>query len=95
MKEFIEFIAKHLVDKPEAVRVEETEENNKINFKLFVDDPETGKVIGKAGKTAKALRTLLTAIAAKEGKRAFLEIPDKINKQGSGDEPASEEAGEP
>jgi predicted RNA-binding protein YlqC (UPF0109 family) len=94
MKEFIEFIAKHLVDKPEAVRVEETEENNKINFKLFVDDPETGKVIGKAGKTAKALRTLLTAIAAKEGKRAFLEIPDKINKQGSGDEPASEEAGE-
>jgi predicted RNA-binding protein YlqC (UPF0109 family) len=94
MKEFIEFIAKHLVDKPEAVRVEETEENNKINFKLFVDDPETGKVIGKAGKTAKALRTLLTAIAAKEGKRAFLEIPDKINKQGGGDEPASEEAGE-
>ncbi|HLT24782.1 MAG TPA: KH domain-containing protein [Ignavibacteria bacterium] len=80
MKEFIEFIAKHLVDKPDAVRVEETEENNKINFKLFVDDPETGKVIGKAGKTAKAIRTLLTAIAAKEGKRAFLEIPDKINK---------------
>lgn len=94
MKEFIEFIAKHLVDKPEAVRVEETEENNKINFKLFVDDPETGKVIGKAGKTAKALRTLLTAIAAKEGKRAFLEIPDKINKQGDGSEAASEEAGE-
>lgn len=85
MKEFIEFIAKHLVDKPEAVRVEETEENNKLNFKLFVDDPETGKVIGKAGKTAKALRTLLTAIAAKEGKRAFLEIPDKINKQAEGE----------
>lgn len=85
MKEFIEFIAKHLVDKPEAVRVEESEENNKINFKLFVDDPETGKVIGKAGKTAKAIRTLLTAIAAKEGKRAFLEIPDKISKEGGDD----------
>ncbi|MCB0721816.1 MAG: KH domain-containing protein [Ignavibacteriae bacterium] len=93
MKEFIEFIAKHLVDKPEAVRVEETEENNKINFKLFVDDPETGKVIGKSGKTAKALRTLLTAIAAKEGKRAFLEIPDKINKQGDGGQ-SNDEAGE-
>ena len=84
MKEFIEFIAKHLVDKPEAVSVEETEEDNKLKFKLFVDDPETGKVIGKSGKTAKAIRTLLTAIAAKEGKRAFLEIPDKINKESEG-----------
>jgi uncharacterized protein len=92
MKEFIEFIAKHLVDKPDAVRVEETEENNKINFKLFVDDPETGKVIGKAGKTAKAIRTLLTAIAAKEGKRAFLEIPDKINKGEDGS--AGDESGD-
>ena len=81
MKEFIEFIAKHLVDKPESVRVEETEEADKIKFRLFVDDPETGKVIGKMGKTAKAIRTLLTAIAAKEGKRAFLEIPDKIVKE--------------
>jgi predicted RNA-binding protein YlqC (UPF0109 family) len=79
MKEFIEFIAKSLVDKPEAVQVEETEQNGKIRYKLFVEDAETGKVIGKAGKTAKAIRTLLTAVAAKNGRKASLEIPDKIS----------------
>jgi len=77
MKEFIEFIAKNLVDKPNAVVVEESEQNGKIKFRLFVDDSETGKVIGKSGKTAKAMRTLLTAVAAKNGKKALLEIPDK------------------
>jgi uncharacterized protein len=77
MKEFIEFIAKNLVDKPEAVVVEESEQNGKIKFRLFVQDEETGKVIGKAGKTAKAMRTLLTAVAAKNGRKALLEIPDK------------------
>lgn len=77
MKEFIEFIAKNLVDKPNAVVVEETEQNGKIKYKLFVEDLETGKVIGKSGKTAKAIRTLLTAVAAKNGKKALLEIPDK------------------
>jgi len=41
--------------------------------------PKTGKVIGKAGKTAKAIRTLLTAVAAKNGRKASLEIPDKIS----------------
>ncbi len=77
MKEFIEFIAKNLVDNPEAVVVEESEQNGKIKFRLFVQDSETGKVIGKSGKTAKAMRTLLTAVAAKNGKKALLEIPDK------------------
>ncbi|MGB9697644.1 MAG: KH domain-containing protein [Ignavibacteria bacterium] len=81
MKEFIEFIAKHLVDKPEAVNVEEvTNEENRVRFRLTVDDAEIGKVIGKSGKTAKAMRTLLTAIAAKKGLRATLEIPDKNRK---------------
>jgi len=46
MKEFIEFIAKNLVDKPNAVVVEESEQNGKIKFRLFVDDSEPGKVIG-------------------------------------------------
>ena len=77
MKDFIEFIAKRLVDKPDDVRVEESEEAGRIKFQLFVNEAETGKVIGKEGKTAKALRTLLTAIAAKEGKRCSLEIPDR------------------
>lgn len=82
MKEFIEFIAKHLVDNPEAVRVEEMrEDDNKIKFILHVEDSETGKVIGKMGRTAKAIRTLLSAIASKQGMKAYMEIPDKIKKE--------------
>ncbi len=77
MKEFIEFIAKHLVDHPENVLVEEkVQEDKKIIFSLKVSQDDIGKVIGKQGKTAQAMRTLLTAVAAKEGKRAILEIAD-------------------
>jgi predicted RNA-binding protein YlqC (UPF0109 family) len=77
MKEFIEFIAKFLVDDPESVVVEETiDQEKKINLTLRVKQEDVGKVIGKKGKTAIAMRTLLTAVAAKEGKRAMLEILD-------------------
>ncbi len=77
MKEFIEFIARHLVDNPDSVEVEENvPEEKKVVFSLKVQSDDVGKVIGKQGKTAQAMRTLLTAIAAKEGKRAILEILD-------------------
>ncbi|MCG6913127.1 KH domain-containing protein [bacterium BMS3Abin03] len=77
MKEFIEYIAKHLVDNPDKVEVEEkTPEDNKVVLSLKVQSDDVGKVIGKQGKTAQAMRTLLTAIAAKEGQRAILEILD-------------------
>lgn len=77
MKEFIEYIAKHLVDHPDQVEVEEkTPEENKVVLSLKVQSDDVGKVIGKQGKTAQAMRTLLTAIAAKEGQRAILEILD-------------------
>ncbi|MBD3410314.1 MAG: KH domain-containing protein [Ignavibacteriales bacterium] len=77
MKEFVEFIAKHLVDNPESVEVKlKSEEEHKISFTLEVGPEDIGKVIGKRGKTAQAMRTLLTAIAAKENKRAILEILD-------------------
>ena len=77
MKEFIEFIAKYLVDSPENVIVEETTvENRKVNLTLRVRKDDVGKVIGKKGKTAIAMRTLLTAIAAKDGKLAMLQILD-------------------
>jgi len=75
MKEFIEFIAKHLVDDPEAVVIrEKINEEKKIVFSLKVGPTDIGKVIGKKGKTALAMRTLLTAVAAKQGKRAILDI---------------------
>ena len=77
MKEFIEFIAKHLVDNPEGVEIDESvQEDKKIVLSLRVKADDVGKVIGKQGKTAQAMRTLLTAIAAKDGKRAILEIVD-------------------
>ena len=77
MKEFVEFIAKYLVDHPEGVAVNESmNEEKKYVLSLHVQSDDIGKVIGKQGKTAQAMRTLLTAIAAKEGKRAILEIED-------------------
>jgi predicted RNA-binding protein YlqC (UPF0109 family) len=77
MKEFVEFIAKHLVDSPEGVKIEESVPNdNTVELLLKVSPDDVGKVIGKQGKTAQAMRTLLTAIAAKEGKRAILKILD-------------------
>ncbi|MCB0273277.1 MAG: KH domain-containing protein [Calditrichaeota bacterium] len=74
MKDFVAFIAKHLVDKPEEVVVEEVEGERVTVYELRVGDGDLGKVIGKRGQTAKAIRTLLSAGAAKMGKRAVLEI---------------------
>lgn len=77
MKEFIEYVSKHLVDNPDGVEVSvKSTEDKKIVYVLQVSKDDIGKVIGKKGKTAQAMRTLLTAISAKEGKRAILEILD-------------------
>jgi len=77
MKEFVEYIAKHLVDHPDGVVVEEKAvEEKKLVLSLKVKPEDIGKVIGKQGKTAQSIRTLLTAVAAKEGKRAILEIQE-------------------
>jgi len=74
MKDFIEFIAKYLVDQPEAVDVKEVEGEKTTVYELRVGDGDLGKVIGRKGQTAKSIRTLLTAASAKRGKRAVLEI---------------------
>jgi predicted RNA-binding protein YlqC (UPF0109 family) len=75
MKEFIEFILKHLVDNPDKVSVEETTpDEHTIELKVRVDKNDIGKVIGKQGKTVIAMRTLLTAVGGKENHRAKLEI---------------------
>jgi predicted RNA-binding protein YlqC (UPF0109 family) len=77
MKEFVEYVAKYLVDYPDGVNVDEAvNEEKKHVLSLRVHSEDVGKVIGKQGKTAQAIRTLLTAVAAKEGKRAILEILD-------------------
>ncbi len=74
MKEFIEYIVKNLVDHPDEVKIQEIEGSRTTVYELRVAQGELGKVIGKEGKTAKSLRTLLAAVAARQGKRAVLEI---------------------
>jgi uncharacterized protein len=76
MREFLEYVARHLVDHPDAVAFAQEEKDNRIVFTLSVDPQDIGKVIGKKGRTAQAMRTLLSAVAAKEGRRAILEIND-------------------
>jgi hypothetical protein len=74
MKELIEEIAKALVDNPEDVSVNVLEGSQATVLELSVAKSDLGKIIGKQGRTAKAIRTLLNAASAKEKKRAVLEI---------------------
>lgn len=74
MKEFIEVIARALVDNPESVEVSDVEGEKTTVYELRVAPEDLGKVIGRKGQTAKAIRTLIAAVSAKKGKRALLEI---------------------
>ncbi|MCK4657202.1 MAG: KH domain-containing protein [candidate division Zixibacteria bacterium] len=74
MKEFIENIVRALVDNPDEVRLTEVLGSKTAVYELRVGPGDLGKVIGKKGQTAKAIRTIIAAISAKEGKRAVLEI---------------------
>ncbi len=76
VKELVEQIAKSLVDNSEAVRVGEREEDRKTVLELRVAEEDLGKVIGKQGRTARAIRTILTAASRKLGKEFFLEIQE-------------------
>ena len=75
MKELIEFIAKSLVENPDAVTISEEEgEDGSILVKLAAAQEDMGRIIGKQGRTAKAMRTLLNAKATRENRRATLQI---------------------
>ncbi len=74
MKSLVEQIAKALVDKPEEVSVAEVEGERTSVFELRVDKSDIGKVIGKQGNTARAIRTIISAAGTKLGKRCVLEI---------------------
>jgi len=74
MKEFIEFIVKHLVDKPDEVHITEIEGERTVVLELRVDSTDMGKIIGKRGQHANAIRTLLNAASKKTGRRVTLEI---------------------
>lgn len=74
MKQLIEYIAQALVDHPDQVEVKEIAGEKTLIYELRVGQGDIGKVIGKEGRTAKAIRAIITAAAMKIGKRAQLEI---------------------
>lgn len=75
-RELVEFMVKSLVDNPEDVQIKEIEGEKSTILELKVTKDDIGKVIGKHGRIARALRTVLNAAAAKTGKRVVLEILD-------------------
>ena len=74
MKELVEVIAKALVDSPSEVVVKETEDDSTINVELRVAPGDMGKVIGKQGRIAKAIRSVVKAASSKDNKRVNVEI---------------------
>lgn len=96
MKAFIEYVAKQLVDHPDQVDVREVDGERVVVFELRLNPTDIGKVIGKSGRTISAIRTLLTSAAAKQGKRAMIEIiePEGRVRGGGPAEPSAETAGD-
>ena len=74
LKDLVVFIATGLVDRVDEVEVKDVEEDGQLVIELIVAEEDLGKVIGRQGRTAKAIRTLLSAAAAKTGRRVSLEI---------------------
>jgi len=74
MKDLVEYIAKALADKPNQVQVSEIEGEAALILELRVAPEDMGRIIGKDGRTANAIRTLVRVLAAKQGKRVTLEI---------------------
>ena len=74
MKELLEYIVREMVDRPEAVRVHERGGQYTVTLELKVDERDAGKVIGRGGRVAKALRDVLGIAAARERKRVHLDI---------------------
>ena len=76
MAELLEDLARRLVDERDAVRVEQVEDDGTLVLRLHVAEADRGKVIGRQGRIARALRTVVRAGAAREGRRVQLEIVD-------------------
>ena len=76
MKEMLEILVKSLVDNPDKIEITEKENGNDVVMELKVDPSDMGKVIGKQGRIAKAIRVLMKAYATKVGKKVSVEILD-------------------
>jgi uncharacterized protein len=78
MKDLLEYLARGLVEHPDAVHVSEVQEDDGTTvLELSVDEDDYGSVIGRGGRTATALRTIIKAAAVKDGRRVFLDIVDE------------------
>ena len=77
MKELVQYLARSIVDQPDAVEVTETQNDDASVFELKVAKEDLGRIIGKQGRTAKSLRTILTAAAARVDCKVVLEIVDE------------------
>jgi predicted RNA-binding protein YlqC (UPF0109 family) len=76
MKDILETIVKSLVDAPNEVKITEINGDKTIIYELRCNAKDVGKIIGKSGKTVGAMRTLLNSIAARQGRKAMLEVVD-------------------
>ncbi len=76
MKQVLETIAKSLVDSPNEVEITEIDGDKTVIFELRCNAKDIGKIIGKSGKTVGAMRTILNSMAAKQGRKAMLEVVD-------------------
>jgi predicted RNA-binding protein YlqC (UPF0109 family) len=76
MAELLEYLARQLVDEPDEVRVERVDEDDTVVLRLYVAQEDLGKVIGRQGRIARALRTIVRAGSAREQRRVQLEIVD-------------------
>jgi len=74
MKEFLEYVAKSLVDNPDAVEIEVEEDEDEVSLVLNVDQADMGRVIGRDGRIANAIRSLLRVMGARDGRHVELEI---------------------
>ncbi len=76
MKEILELIITNLVDDKSSVSIEEVEEAKSVTYKVKVSKEDMGKVIGKQGRVARSIRTVMKSVSAKEGKKANIEFVD-------------------
>ncbi len=89
-KEFLEFVVKGLVDHPEAVKVERTVDEMGVLLTLDVHAEDMGKIIGRSGNTAKAIRTLLRVVGMKNNSRVNLKINEPVGGLRSQQQPTGE-----
>ena len=74
MKELLTYLVKSLVEKPDEVSLDSSEESNATRFKLKVSDSDKGKIIGRNGKVINAIRTMLSAGTSRDSKRVFIDV---------------------